>query len=306
MRICSFLPSATEILYALGLGDQVAGVTYACDFPPEARSKPVVVRTRLPEHLAGAALDRAVREFVAAGESLYRVDLDVLAQVKPDLILTQDLCHVCAASPGDLPDALAQLAHKPQVLSLSPRTLADVFADIQRVGEAAGCAEPAARLRARLESEVERIETQVAAALAAGARQPRVLSLEWVDPPYVGGHWVPEMIARAGGVDILGQPGEPSRRVAWEEIFEAHPEVALVIPCGYDCAQAAEEFRRADLRPEWAQTPAVKSGRVLALDANSYFSRPGPRLITGLALLAKLFHPQRIDFDPFPASYAVL
>lgn len=306
MRICSFLPSATEILYALGLGDQVVGVTYACDYPPEARSKPVVVRTRLPEDLVGAALDRAVREFVAAGESLYRVDLNVLAELHPDLILTQDLCHVCAASPGDLPDALAQLSHQPQVLTLSPRTLADVFADIQRVGQAAGCGEAAAQLRAEMETALEKIESQVASALTAGARRPRVLSLEWIDPPYVGGHWVPEMIARAGGVDMLGQMGEPSRRVAWEEIFAAQPEIALVIPCGYDCSQSAQEFRRADLRPEWAQMPAVNSGRVLALDANSYFSRPGPRLVTGLALLAKLFHPQRIDFEPPPGSYEVL
>ena len=302
MRICSFLPSATEILYALGLGDSVVGVTYACDYPTEARSKPVVVRTRLPEELTGAALDRAVRDFVAAGESLYRVDVDILAQLNPDLILTQDLCHVCAASPGDLPDALARLAHRPQVLSLNPRTLADVWADIKRVGEATGCADAAARLLAELESAVERVETQVARALAAGARQPRVLSLEWLDPPYVGGHWVPEMIARAGGLDVLGQMGEPSRRVTWEEISAAQPEVVLVMPCGYDCTRAVEEFRRAELPRAWAELAAVTAGRVLALDANSFFSRPGPRLATGLALLAKLFHPQRIEFVPEAGS----
>lgn len=306
MRICSFLPSATEILYALGLGDQLVGVTYACDFPPQARTKPVVVRTRLPEDLSGAALDHTVCEFVAAGESLYRVDLDTLAQLKPDLILTQDLCHVCAASPGDLPEALKRLTHHPQVLSLNPRTLADVFGDIERVGGAAGCAGAAARLRDELGTALEKIEQQVAAALAAGARRPRVLSLEWLDPPYVGGHWMPEMIVRAGGVDALGHVGEPSRRVSWEEVFAAQPEIALVMPCGYGCAQAAEEFRRADLRPEWAQLPAVKSGRVLALDANSYFSRPGPRLVTGLAVLARLFHPQRIDFEPPQDSYRLL
>ena len=306
MRICSFLPSATEILYALGLDDHVVGVTYACDYPPAARNKPVVVRTRLPEDLAGAALDRAVRDFVASGESLYCVDLEVLASLKPDLIFTQDLCHVCAASPGDLPGALASLPRQPQVLSLTPRTLADVFADIERVGEAAGCADRATRLRAELETALKNLEAQVASALEAGARRPRVLSLEWIDPPYVGGHWVPEMIARAGGVDVLGRMGEPSRRVAWEEIFAAQPEVALVMPCGYDCARSAEEFRRADLRPEWAKLPAADSGRVLALDANSYFSRPGPRLVTGVALLAKLFHPQRIEFEPPPASYALL
>ena len=306
MRICSFLPSATEILYALGLGDEVAGVTYACDYPPEARSKPVVVRTRLPEDLVGAALDRAVRESVAAGESLYRVDLDVLAQLQPDLILTQDLCHVCAASPGDLPDALARLAHRPQVLSLSPRTLDDVFADIRRVGEATGRSEAAAGLLSELERTVARVEEQAAQALAAGARRPRVLSLEWLDPPYIGGHWVPEMIARAGGFDVLGQIGEPSRRVAWEEVFAAQPEVLLLMPCGYGCAQVAEEFRRTELQPEWAQLPAVTAGRVFALDANSFFSRPGPRLVTGLALLAKLFHPQRVDFDPPSGSFELV
>jgi iron complex transport system substrate-binding protein len=306
VRICSFLPSATEILYALGLGDQVVGVTYACDYPPEARSKPAVVRTRLPEDLVGAELDRAVREFIARGESLYLVDLGLLAEVRPDLILTQDLCHVCAASPSDLPEALTRLARKPQVLSLSPRTLADVFTDIERVGDAAGCAASASRLRAELEASLRKIEDQVASALSAGARRARVLSLEWLDPPYVGGHWVPEMIGRAGGVDILGQVGEPSRRVAWEEIFEAQPEVALLLPCGYDCARGVEEFRRVDLRPEWEQLPAVTSGRVVALDANSFFSRPGPRLVTGVALLAKLFHPQRVEFEPPVDSYALL
>jgi iron complex transport system substrate-binding protein len=289
MRICSFLPSATEILYALGLGDSVAGVTYECDFPAEARQKPVVVRTRLQPTSSSAELDRQVSDFVSRGESLYRVDIDKLAELDPDLIVTQDLCQVCAASPGDLVDALSRLRRRPQVLSLTPNTMTEVFADIGRVGEATGRTAVADELTAALESTVARTEEAVAKANT----RPRVLCLEWLDPPYVGGHWVPEMVARAGGTDVLGRPGQRSRRVTWEDVLGTKPEVIVVMPCGYDLAETVAEFRGTKLPAGWNTLPAVQAGRVFAVDASSYFSRPGPRLARGFELLAGLLHPGR-------------
>lgn len=289
MRICSFLPSATEIVCALGLQDQLAGVTYACDFPSSARGKPVVVRTRLPHSEDGAEIDRQVRDFLARGESLYRVDMEELERLAPDLILTQDLCHVCAASPDDLGEALARLPHPPRILSLTPHTLTGVFADIQRVAEATGTEEEAARLLAELHQRMARVEQAVADA----AHRPRVLCLEWLTPPYVGGHWVPEMVERAGGMDVLGRPGEPSRRVDWEEVLGSQPEVIALMPCGYNLQQAVAEFEKTPLPEGWTALPAVKASQVFAVDADSYFSRPGPRLVTGVEVLVRLLHPEQ-------------
>ncbi|MGH9863505.1 MAG: cobalamin-binding protein [Candidatus Acidiferrales bacterium] len=300
VRICSFLPSATEILYALGLGEAVAGVTYECDFPPEVRGKPVVVHTRLAAS-GSAEIDRRVKEFVATGESLYRVDLETLSRLAPDLIITQDLCHVCAASPGDLPEALARLPQRPRVVSLTPKTLSEVFGDIRRLGEATGRAAAAAELVAQLESEGAEVDRAV-----ANRPQPRVLCLEWLDPPYVGGHWVPEMVARAGGLDVLGRASEPSRQLTFEEILATRPEVVVLMPCGYGLAQTVEEFRRTKFPTAWSTLPAVVTGRLFAVDANSYFSRPGPRLVTGLRLLASFFHPDAAPFSPPPDAAAAL
>ncbi|MCI0723763.1 MAG: cobalamin-binding protein [Acidobacteria bacterium] len=204
MRICSFLPSATEILYSLGLGESVAGVTYECDFPPEARKKPVVVHTRLPHTSSPAEIDRQVREFVARGESLYQVDLEVLKRIEPDLVVTQDLCHVCAASPGDLASALTALPHVPRVLSLNPTRLSHAWQDIRLVGEVTGRADQAAAAVVELEKRLLAVERSV-----ANAPRPRVACLEWLDPPFIAGHWVPEMVARAGGTDVMGRLGEP-------------------------------------------------------------------------------------------------
>ncbi|MBI2955794.1 MAG: cobalamin-binding protein [Acidobacteria bacterium] len=298
MRICSFLPSATEMVYALGLGDELAGVTYECDYPPAARAKPVVVHTRLAPTATSAAVDRQVAEFVARGESLYRVDLQALAALQPDLIITQDLCHVCAASPGDLVDALARLPCPPQVLSLSPRTLAEVLGDIRRLGEATERGAAAEKLVAELEERIRRVEEAVASA----KQRPRVACLEWLDPPYVAGHWVPEMVEKAGGVDALGRVGEPSRRVSWEEVLTSRPDVIVVMPCGYRLAQTVAECRGVRFPPGWDALPAVRAGRVFAVDANSYFSRPGPRLVRGLQLLASVLHLQPRSLFAAPAE----
>jgi iron complex transport system substrate-binding protein len=289
MRICSLLPSATEILYALGLADSVAGVTHECDFPPEAGKKPVLIQPRVDASAGPAELDRQVSALVGRGESIYSVDAELIGSIAPDLIVTQDLCHVCAASPEDLATALARLPRPPRVLTLAPRTLSDVWDDIRRIGEATGRAAEARLLAARLEARL----AAVALAVGTSRERPRVLCLEWLDPPYVAGHWVPEMIAKAGGHDVLGRAGEPSFKVSWEEILATQPDVVVVMPCGYGVARAEEEFRLAGQPARWKDLPAVRNGRVFAVDANSYFSRPGPRLADGVALLAQLFHPER-------------
>lgn len=285
MKICSLLPSATEILFALGLGDQVAGVSHECDFPPEAESKPVLIKSRITHTESAAAIDRQVREFLERGESLYSVDLELLRAIEPDLIVTQDLCHVCAATPDDLAAALAHLERQPRVVTLNPHSLADVCADIRAVGGATARAEQASALVAEFENDVADVERSV-----GGFLRPRVLCLEWLDPPYVAGHWVPEMVQRAGAIDVLGHPGKPSFRIEWETALAAQPEVIVVMPCGYSLAAAEAEFRGLPLPPAWDDLPAVRDGRVFVVEASGYFSRPGPRLVMGLRILADAIH----------------
>jgi len=287
MRICSLLPSATEILFALGLGDSVEGVTHECDFPPEAAKRPALIHPRVDPQARPTELDRQVTELVARGESIYGVDADLLGSLSPDLIVTQDLCHVCAASPDDLATALTRLPKKPKILALTPHSLADVWDDIRRVGEATHRRREAQSLAIALEQKVAAIEARAA---SAGTR-PRVVCLEWLDPYYVGGHWVPEMVRKAGGEDVLGRAGEPSFRVTAEEIAGTKAEVILVMPCGYNVARSAVEFDFARLPESWRDLPAMRERRIFAVDANSYFSRPGPRLADGVALLAHLLHP---------------
>jgi iron complex transport system substrate-binding protein len=285
MKICSLLPSGTEILFALGLGDQVAGVSHECDFPPEAKSKAVLIKSRISHTESAAAIDRQVREFLERGESLYSVDFEKLRAIDPDLIVTQDLCHVCAATPDDLGAALAHLERQPRVVTLNPHSLADVCADIRAVGEATGRAEQANAVVAEFERGIATVERSV-----AGLDRPRVLCLEWLDPPYVAGHWVPEMVERAGGVDVLGHQGKPSFRVDWETALAARPEVIVIMPCGYSIAAAEAEFRNLPLPQGWNDLPAVRDGRVFVVEASGYFSRPGPRLAAGLGVLAGAIH----------------
>jgi iron complex transport system substrate-binding protein len=288
MRIVSLLPSATEILFALGLGDSIAGVTHECDFPPEAAKKPPLIHPRVDPHAAPAALDHQVTELVQRGESIYAVDAELLKSLAPDLIVTQDLCHVCAASPDDLSTALTRLPKRPRVVSLAPHALADVWDDIRRVGDATGRRREAQALAITLEQRVAAIEMNVA---HAGTR-PRVLCLEWLDPYYVGGHWVPEMVAKAGGEDVLGRPGEPSFRVTAEQIENSRPDIIVAMPCGYNLARATEELRATRLPEAWSALPAVREKRIFAVDANSYFSRSGPRLADGIVILAQILHPE--------------
>jgi iron complex transport system substrate-binding protein len=284
MRICSFLPSATEILFALGLGDSVMGVTFECDHPPEARGKPVVVCSNLAQGLSEREIDRQVKMISSAGQSLYRLDVTKLREIGPDLIVTQDLCHVCAASPADLGAVLAQLPAVPEVIALSPRTLADVWGDILRVGQATGREREASRIVRGIEDRIHAIQEA-----RREGDPPRVLCLEWLDPPFVAGHWVPEMVALAGGIDVLGRAGEPGYEVDWPAAIASAPEVVLVMPCGYHKPEVEEELRKIPFPARWQSMPAVRNGRVFAVDASAYFSRPGPRLVEGIAVMADGF-----------------
>jgi iron complex transport system substrate-binding protein len=301
MKICSLLPSATEILFALGLGDHVAGVSHECDYPAEAKLKPVLIKSRITHTESAAAIDRQVREFLERGESLYSVDFEKLREIEPDLIVTQDLCHVCAATPDDLAAALAHLQRQPRVVTLNPHSLSDVCADIRAVGEATGHNTQANALIAGFDSEIAKVEQSV-----FGFARPRVLCLEWLDPPYVAGHWVPEMVERAGGMDVLGLPGKASFRVSWEEVLAAKPEVIVIMPCGYTLAAAAAEFRSLPVPPGWQELPAVRTGRVFVVEASGYFSRPGPRLAAGLAALAKILHRGALEGDPPPSPIDII
>jgi iron complex transport system substrate-binding protein len=293
MQICSFLPSATEILYALELGESISGVTFECDYPPEARQKPIVVNTILGHDLSPEAIDREASNYSTHGKSLYRVDLGALKRIRPDLVVTQELCDVCALSKPHLLKALDQLSPRPEVLSLTPHSLADVLSDIERLGRAAGRQTKAEELVAKLRQRIARVEARTRAF-------PKVVCLEWLNPLYNAGHWVPDMVKIAGGRDLLAKSGEYSTGVGSEAVISARPDVMVIMPCGYDAQKAKEEYSRTQLPQGWKDIPAVRSGRVYAVHASAYFSRPGPRLVDGIEILYSLFHD---DFsEPLPSG----
>ena len=292
MRVVSLLPSATEILFALGFDREIVGVSHECDFPPRARTKTIVIHSRIDKDAGPLQIDRQVREYVERGESLYAVDTEALQALAPDLIVTQDLCHVCAASPDDLASALAKFDARPEVLCLNPQDLGDVWRDILWVGEETGRGWQAEKLLKDIGERLGALQLQIEEAASAKEYRPRVAFLEWLQPIYVGGHWVPEMIEFAGGRDVFGTVRTPSFRVTMDEVIAAAPDVVLLAPCGYTAEQAGEEVRGMKLPDGWHDIPAVRNGQVYALEANSYFSRPGPRLMTGLEILAKVLHPQ--------------
>jgi iron complex transport system substrate-binding protein len=238
-----------------------------------------------------------VRELVERGESIYAVDADLLLRLAPDLIVTQDLCHVCAASPEDLAAVLARLPNEsmPRIVSTTPHTLSDVWSSIAEIGTAAGRTQESSLLAEQLACEVG-----VLAHSLANVSRPRVLCLEWFDPPYVAGHWVPEMVRLAGGQDVLGREGQGSARVTWQQILDAWPEVIVLMSCGYDVRRNLAAWSDTTLPDGWSELPAVATGRVHAVDANAYFSRPGPRLAQGVALLANLFHPECAEVKATP------
>ena len=281
MRIASLVPSATEALFALGLGDQVVAVTHECDHPARETELPRLTSSVIPAGLPAAEIDAQVREVTGRGEALYRLDEPALAELRPDLIVTQALCAVCAVSYDDVRAVAERLPSEPDVLSLDPETLEDVLGDLVTLAAAAGDPQRGERLRAALQARLRQVEAEV-----AGLDRPRVAALEWLDPPYVGGHWVPEMVALAGGEDVLGRAGQKSRVVDWAEIEAARPEVAVVMPCGMYAGESA-----AEARANGKSLREIGADRVVAVDAASSFSRPGPRLVEGVELLAHLLHP---------------
>lgn len=285
MRICSLLPGATEIAYLLGLEDHIVGVTHECDYPPEAKQKPVVVRSILdPIRMSSDEIDHKVRELLQVGKGLYHIDEQSFADAAPDLILTQGLCDVCALDYNEVAKAARELPRPPVILSLNPHLLNDILEDIIRVGAATQRESTANEVVASLRSRIDKISVH------EPQYRPRVVCLEWFDPLYVAGHWVPEIVTLAGGFDVLGRKGEPSFKTEWREVKATNPEVVLLMPCGFDVRRAVKESTPLRHLEGWKDLPAVKTGNVYALNGNAYFSRPGPRLVHGLEILARILH----------------
>src|ERR1700731_686605 len=301
MQIVSLLPSATEILFSLGLAEEVVGLIYDSAFPPQVSERRVVVDSRIPPGLPSLEIDRRVREYVERGESLYIVNADALKQLAPDLVVTQDLCLVCAASPDDLAAVLANFENRPKVLSLNPRNLADVWDDISKVARETSREDAAEKLFAEIQQRLHAPKR----VLEKISRRPRVGFLEWLEPFYVGGHWVPEMIALAGGEDVFGRVGAPSFRVELKDIVAAEPDLIVVAPCGYDAEQARKEYFSMTFLSEWDAIAAIRDGRVYAFEANAYASRPGPRLVTGVEALAKIFHSEMVVGDEAAGPFQI-
>ncbi|HEX9481829.1 MAG TPA: cobalamin-binding protein [Solirubrobacteraceae bacterium] len=281
MRIVSLVPHATELLFALGLEEEIVGVTHECDYPAQALSLPHITRDVLPPGLSAAEIDAAVRERTLEGEAIYELDAAALRDLEPDLIVTQALCPVCAVSYEDVAKIAAQLPSRPKVIALDPKTLGETLGDVRTLAEATGRRREGVDLIARSSGRIDSVRLAV-----RGRRRPRVAALEWLDPVFVAGHWTPQLIELAGGDDVLGLPGEPSETVTWEQLAEAAPEIVVAMPCGYDAPRAHEEALAYS-----AQLRALDAGRVVAVNASAYFSRPGPRLIDGLELLGALLHP---------------
>ena len=289
--ICSLLPSATEIVFALGLGDRLAAVTHECDFPPEAALLPVITRSTLDSHEPHSS--REIHTHITAalhggGSSIYLLDQELLHRLAPDLILTQELCDVCAVSYETVQQAVRRLNGHAMILSLEPTTLLGIFDTIRQVGEATGTGARAASLARELEEQADAIEAQMGTA----SGRPRVFAMEWLDPPFTAGHWVPELIRRAGGRDELAREGYPSPQIPWRRIAEYDPEVIVLMPCGFTLNRTLEEFGHVALPEEWSGLRAVRSGHVYAVNGSAYFNRPGPRILTGLQILAEIIHPE--------------
>ncbi|MEX2547844.1 MAG: cobalamin-binding protein [Chloroflexota bacterium] len=294
MRIVSLLPSATEIVFALGLGDELVGRTHECDYPPEATAVPVVTSD---VGATASATSREINARVAAsihgGSSIYKLDLEALAAARADLILTQELCTVCAVSYREVADAVKRLDADSTVVSLEPTSIEGIFNTISTVGAMAEAEDEAVGLIEILRDRLARIENRVLERRLEGIPARRVVCLEWLDPPFASGHWVPEQVRRAGGWDLLGRIGEPATETTWEQVRDVEPEQLMLIPCGFDASRTAYEWRLGrQTRPAWIDDlPAVRNGETYALDGSAYFSRPGPRTIDGVALLAELFDP---------------
>ena len=288
MRIVSLVPSATETLFALGLGPDVIAVTHECDYPPAARELPKITRDVLPSGLSAGEIDAAVKERTLAGLSIYELDADLLRDLRPDLIVTQELCSVCAVSYDDVRAVAEDIETHPRVLSLDPHTIGEVLGDVRTLAQATDRKDEAVELVRDASARIDKVRLAV-----RGARRPRVAALEWLDPPFAAGHWTPQLIEYAGGEDVLGFAGENSEERTWEEVAASQPDLVIVMPCGYDAEIA---HREAEMHRD--ELAAVGAGEVVAVDAAAYFSRPGPRIIDGLELLAHIVHPELVPEAP--------
>jgi iron complex transport system substrate-binding protein len=304
MRIVSLLPSATEIVFALGLGDELVGRTHECDYPPEALSvAEMTADTTASSEATSRRINQLVADTVSRGQSIYRLDLDALARAAPDLVLTQRLCEVCAVSYDEVTAGLHAVGSDAVVVSLEPSSVEGIFNTISTVGAMAEAEDEAVGLLELLRERLGTIENRVLERRLAGIRPPRVVCLEWLDPPFAAGHWVPEQVQRAGGWELLGQAGERSVETTWERVRVVDPDQLMLMPCGFDTARSAEEWKVAT-KPEWIyDLRAVRRGEVFALDASSYFSRPGPRVVEGIALLAELFDPHGFEDEVPPQAW---
>ena len=290
MRIVSLVPSATEMLFALGAGRDVVAVTHECDFPPEAEELPKVTRDLIDRgHMAADEIDHAVRTLTEEGKSIYALDEDALEDLHPDLIVTQALCSVCAVSDDDVRAIAERMDPAPQVISLDPHTVGEVLGDVRTLAQALDAKDAGVDLVREAADRIDRVK------LAARdvERRPRVVALEWLDPIFIAGHWTPQLIEYAGGEDVLGQPGEPSEQSTWDMVRAAAPEVVVLMPCGYDAERALVE---ADEYSD--ELASLEAQRIVAVDATSWFSRPGPRLVEGLEALAAVLHPDRFPEPP--------
>ncbi|MGI8505410.1 MAG: cobalamin-binding protein [Solirubrobacteraceae bacterium] len=288
MRIVSLVPSATEMLFALGLGPEVVAVTHECDYPQGARQLPKVTRNALPSGLDAAQIDAAVKQRTLAGESIYELDSEALHELEPDLIVTQALCSVCAVSYDDVRAIAEEISTRPQVISLDPHTVGEVLGDARTLAQATDRKDAAVELVGQSAARIDRVRLAV-----RDARRPRVVALEWLDPPFAAGHWTPQLIDWAGGEDVLGFPAEPSEQRTWGEIAAAQPDIVIAMPCGYDSSFA---HREAEMHRD--ELAALGAGEVIAVDASAYFSRPGPRIVDGLELLAHILHPELVPEAP--------
>jgi iron complex transport system substrate-binding protein len=280
MKICSLLPSATEILFLLGLGDQIVAVTHECDYPPDAASKLTITQNVIDhERLTSAQIDHHVASNIGRHGSIYKLNEDLLQALQPDLIITQELCDVCAVSYKQVQQAAKVLEGRTKLVSLEPTTLGEVFDNILLVGELTDRQDAARETVSELRNRLDRVKERV-----RGLRRPKVYAMEWLDPPFTAGHWVPEMVEIAGGDEVLGKAAAKSERIAPERVLEASPEIIVLMPCGFSLERTIEEYKRTTFVPGW-------SGQVYAVDGSSYFNRPGPRLVDGVEILAEIFHP---------------
>jgi iron complex transport system substrate-binding protein len=300
MRICSFLPSATEIIYELGLGDKLYGVTHECDYPEDAKNKLRVIDSFLkPEKLKSNEIDELVRNNKEQGKSTYLIEINKLKEAAPDIIITQGLCEVCAVSGNEVVDAAKALGSMPDIVNLEPKTVAEILESFITVGNATNRMAEAEDLYEKLDKRLKALKSK----LEIEDERPKAFCLEWFDPPYVGGHWVPEMVELAGGEPVLGRKGQPSFQVEWEEVLKSLPKFTVIMPCGYDVDKSLDEMDTLLSVEQWHKLPSTRKGHVYVVDANSYFSRPGPRIVTGIEILAKILHQDLFGEDIPPDSF---